>query len=132
MTTLQLQLIFTEKSTWTQRRLTDSTPTRRANLHAHDPLTHTLPDDDLHETPGTAPRHHLSHQRPSSSTALPTTTPCRPLHVAPLNTITRRLADDDVLAIFTWSLRRPTIARPEALVGSPPWGKRSFKSSVSL
>jgi hypothetical protein len=35
--------------------------------------------------------------------------------------ITRRLADDGVLAIFTRSLRRPTIARPEALarVASP-------------
>jgi hypothetical protein len=69
-------------STWTQRWLTDSTPTRRANLHAHDPLTPLL-DDDLHETPGTAPRHHLSHQRSYSSTVLPTTTPCRPLHSPP-------------------------------------------------
>jgi hypothetical protein len=35
--------------------------------------------------------------------------------------ITRRLADDSVLTIFTRSLHRPTIARPEALarVASP-------------
>jgi hypothetical protein len=51
--------------------------TQRANLHAHDSLTHTLPNDDLHETSGTTPQHHLSHQRSSSSTALPATTPCR-------------------------------------------------------
>jgi hypothetical protein len=82
--TLQLQRIFTETSTWTQQRLTDLTPTRRANLHAHDSLTHTLPDDDLDKTPNTAPRHHLSHQRSSSST-LPTTTPCRLLRVASPN-----------------------------------------------
>jgi hypothetical protein len=31
-----------------------------------------------------------------------------------------RLADNSVLAIFTRSLRRPTIACPEVLVGSPP------------
>jgi hypothetical protein len=97
------------------------TLTRRANLHAHDFLTHTLSDDDLHETPGTASRHHLSCQRSSSFAALPMAMSCRPLHVAPLNTITHRLADDGVLAIFTRSLRRPTIARPEALarVASP-------------
>jgi hypothetical protein len=89
--------------------------TRHANSHAHDPLTHTLPDDDLYEIPDTAPRHHLSHQRSSSSTAFTTTTPCRPLHVARPNMVTHRLAGDGVLTIFTRSLRRPTIAHPEAL-----------------
>jgi hypothetical protein len=113
-------------------RLTNLTSTRCANLHAHDPLTHTLSDDDLYEIPDTAPRHHLSHQRSSSSTAFMTTTPCRLLCVTPLSTITHRLADDGVLAIFTRSLHRPTIARPEALVESPPRGKRSFKSSTWL
>jgi hypothetical protein len=80
---LQLQRILTETSTWTQQRLTHSTLTRRDNLDAHESLTHTVPDDDLHETPSTAPQYHLSHQRSSSSTALSTTTPCHPLHVAP-------------------------------------------------
>jgi hypothetical protein len=107
-------------STWTQWWLTDSTPTRRANSHAHESLTHTLPDDDLHETPGTAPRHHLFHQWSSSSTALPMTTSCRPLHVAPSTTITRRITHDGVLAVSTWSLRRPTVAHLEGLVESPP------------
>jgi hypothetical protein len=47
--------------------------------------------------------------------------PCRHFRVAPPSIITRRLADDGVLAIFTRSLRRPTIAHPEALawVASP-------------
>jgi hypothetical protein len=75
----------------------------------------TLPDDDLDETPITAPRHHLSHQQSSSSATLPTTMPCRLLRVPPPSMITRRLADAGVLALFTRSLRRPTIARPEAL-----------------
>jgi hypothetical protein len=135
MTTLQLQRTVTETSTWTQQRLTNLTPTRRANLHAHDSLTHTLPDDDLHEAPGTAPRHHLSYQRSSLSTALPTTTSCPlppPSMLLHRTTITRRIAHDGVLAVSTRSLCRPTVARPETLVGSPPRGKRSFKSSTSL
>jgi hypothetical protein len=75
----------------------------------------TLTDDDLDETPDTTPWHHLSHQPSSSSTTLPTTTPCRLLRVTPPSTITRRLVDAGVLAIFTRSLLRLTIARPEAL-----------------
>ena len=35
---LQLQRILTETSTWTQR-LTDTTPSQRANLHIHDSWT---------------------------------------------------------------------------------------------
>jgi hypothetical protein len=41
----------------------------------------SLPNDDLHETPGTTPQHHLSHQRSSSSTTLSMTAPRRPFHV---------------------------------------------------
>jgi hypothetical protein len=100
----------------------DSQTQHQLNVPTHTHLTlQTLLDDDLDETPGTAPRNHLSHQRSSSSTTSPTTMPCRHLRVAPPSTITRRLTDDGVLAIFTRSLRRPTIARPKALawVASP-------------
>jgi hypothetical protein len=92
--THQLQWILTETSIWTQRRLTDSTTTARVDMHTLDSLTHPtpskttltkLPDGDLNKTPGTAPRHHLSHQRSSTNTTLLTTTPCRPFLVAPLS-----------------------------------------------
>jgi hypothetical protein len=43
-----------------------------------------------------------------------------------------RLTDDGMFAVSTRSLRRPTIARPEAQVESLPRGKRSFKSSTWL
>jgi hypothetical protein len=45
---------------------------------------------------------------------------------------TGRISHDGVLTVSTRSLHRPTIARPEALVESPPRGKRSFRSSTSL
>jgi hypothetical protein len=40
---LQLQQIFTETSTWTQRRLTDTTTTARVDVHTLDSLTHPTP-----------------------------------------------------------------------------------------
>jgi hypothetical protein len=58
--TLQLQRILTETSTWTND---DSQSRRRLNVPTHTDLTlQTFSADDLDETPGTAPRHHLSHQ----------------------------------------------------------------------
>jgi hypothetical protein len=59
---------------------------------------------------------------------------CHLLCLAPLSMITCHLADTGirVLTIFTRSLRRPTIARPEALVVSPLRGKHNFKSSTLL
>jgi hypothetical protein len=51
---LQLQLLFTGTSTWTQQRLTDSTPTttERATLHTLDFLIHlTLPEMNLTRLP---------------------------------------------------------------------------------
>jgi hypothetical protein len=68
----------------------------------------------------------------------PCLSPCRRQLLAVLSTslrpttIVRRIAHDGVLAVSTKSLRQPMIARPEALVGSPPRGKHNFKSSTSL
>jgi hypothetical protein len=115
---LQLQRILTKTSTWTQRRLTDSTSTQRANSHTLDSLTlQALPDNNLNETTSTAPRHHLSYQRSSSSTALPTTAPRRLFHVTSSND------DRPHGVIVVHPVTSPTDYRPEALVGSSPRGK---------
>jgi hypothetical protein len=129
---LQLQLLFTGIGTWTQRRLAYLMLTRRANSHDHDSLNHTLPDDDLHETPGTAlgttsPINDHPHPPPSRRQR-----PVAPSVLFRQTAIVRRLADDGIFTISTRSLRQPMVARPEALVRSPPRGKRSFKSSTSL
>ena len=56
-----LQRIITKTSTWTRRRLTDTTTTDRAN--SHDSMTHPAPpDDDLDEL-----------QRRTSAPPLPST-----------------------------------------------------------
>jgi hypothetical protein len=47
-------------------------------------------------------------------------------------TIVRRLAHDGVFAASIRSLRRPAIARPEALLRIASPGQRNFKSSTSL
>ena len=68
--------------------------TTRAKVHTLDSVTHSLREDDLDETPDTVPRHHRSRQRSSTSTVLPT----------------------HPRAVFSISLHRTMIARPEALV----------------
>jgi hypothetical protein len=83
-----------------------------------------------YETPGAAPRHHLFHQRSSTTGTLSTTMPCRPPPCCSM--ITRHIAHDGVLAISTRLLHRPIVIRHEALVGSPPRGKHSFRSSTLL
>ena len=84
-TPLPLQRIITKTSTWTRRRLTDTTTTDRAN--SHDSLTHlTPPDDDLDE---------LQHR--TSAPPLPSTI------------IFHHYADDN-LPPPSLSLRRTTIA----------------------
>jgi hypothetical protein len=97
----------------------------------------------LHETHSLGQRswqdsRHRTSAQPRPSTiiphhhTLPTIAPCRLLCVARLSTNTYHLADDGLLAIFTWSLRRATATRPEALIGSHPRGKRSFRSLTLL
>jgi hypothetical protein len=83
-------------------------------------LTHTLPDDDLDETNGTAPRNHLSHQRSSTTIGFSTTTLCRLFQVTSPNDGHPSPPHNGMPAISTRSIHRPTDARPEALVVASP------------
>jgi hypothetical protein len=56
-------------------------------------------------TLNTAPQHHLSHQRSSSFIVFTTTTPCRHSVLLRQKEIVRRLADDSMFVVSTWSLR---------------------------
>jgi hypothetical protein len=79
----------------------DMTPTRRANMHTLDSSAHTLPNDDLDETPATVPRNHppiYNHPPP----------PCRWQHPVATSSV---------------SLCHATITHPEALV----WGQAQLQ-----
>jgi hypothetical protein len=127
--TLQLQRILTKTCSWTKRRLTDWTPTW---VWTCTPMAlQTLPNDDLDardfrrrtSTP-LLPSTIIHHRRPANDNAT-SPPPC-------CSMITRHIAHDGVLAISTRLLHRPIVIRHEALVGLPPRGKRSFRSSTLL
>jgi lambda repressor-like predicted transcriptional regulator len=130
--TSQLWCASTANSIHKDKHL-DTTTTHRLDAdsmchsHGHDSLTHNLPDDDLDDTPRTAPQHHLSRQRSSTSNTLPTTTTCCPANQRTLAPSLGMACSPSPPGRYV-DRRSPALRRQQ----SPLRGKHSFRSSTLL